>query len=206
MSRVLPRVLLPAILVLLPMSAHADEGTDACGDTVPAVIETNRGAIRIALDRANAPKTVDNFIVYAQDDFFAGTVFHRVIPDFMIQGGGLTADLERKPTRDPVVNESGNGLSNDRGTLAMARTRDPDSATSQFFINLVDNRRLDGRNGMPGYTVFAQVTEGMDVVDEIARVPTTRRDGRADVPEDTVTIEQVRIEVEACKGDAEDGA
>lgn len=205
MPSVFPRALLPAILVLLPMTTNAETTEEACGDTVPAVIETNLGSIRIALDRANAPRTVDNFVTYARDDFFAGTLFHRVIPDFMIQGGGLTADLERKPTRDPVENESDNGLSNRRGTLAMARTRDPDSATSQFFINLVDNRRLDGRNGMPGYTVFARVTEGMDVVDAIAAVPTARKDGRADVPRDPVTIEQVRIEAETCGEHSEGG-
>lgn len=200
-----PRWILPAIgaLIIMTSPTHA-AGANACTeDSVPATIETDRGSIRIALDRTEAPATVANFLTYARDGFYAGTIFHRVIPGFMIQGGGLTAGMERKPTRDPINNESDNGLSNARGTLAMARTNDPDSATSQFFINLTDNARLDGQKGQPGYTVFARVTGGMDVVDRIAAVETTRRGGHRDVPRDTIRIEAVTIE--ACGEQTSDG-
>jgi|AntRauTorcE11898_2_1112593.scaffolds.fasta_scaffold08291_3 cyclophilin family peptidyl-prolyl cis-trans isomerase len=189
------RWILPAIGVLIIMTTptHAADA-DACPEgTVPATIETDRGSIRIALDRKAAPATVANFVRYARDGFYADTLFHRVIPGFMIQGGGLTGNMERKSTRAPITNESDNGLSNARGTLAMARTSDPDSATSQFFINLTDNARLDGQKGQPGYTVFARVTEGMDVVDRIAAVETTRRAGHRDVPRETIRIEAVTI-------------
>ena len=167
-------------------TGRADEGT------VEVVIETDRGAIHLALDRTRAPVTVDNFLKYAESDFYGDTVFHRVIPGFMIQGGGLTADLGRKDTRAPIVNESSNGLENARGTIAMARTRDPDSATSQFFINLTDNPNLDGTSSAPGYTVFGRVIEGMEVVDAIAELPTGVRAGRRDVPLETVRILDVR--------------
>lgn len=190
------RWILPAIGVLITMTSptHA-AGDSACAEgTVPATIETDRGSIRVALDRAEAPVTVANFLTYARDGFYADTIFHRVIPGFMIQGGGLTGDMERKATRAPIANESDNGLSNARGTLAMARTSDPDSATSQFFINLTDNARLDGQKGQPGYTVFGRVTGGMDVVDRIAAVETTRRAGHRDVPRETVRIEAVTID------------
>ncbi len=200
-----PRWILPALGLLAIMSSHTHASADdTCdGGTVAATIETDRGRIRIALARERAPATVSNFLTYARDGFYDGTIFHRVIPGFMIQGGGLTEDLERKPTRDPVVNESDNGLSNARGTLAMARTNDPDSATSQFFINLTDNSRLDGQDGRAGYTVFGRVTGGMDVVDRIAAVETTRRGGRQDVPRDTVRIETV--ETGGCADETDDG-
>jgi peptidyl-prolyl cis-trans isomerase A (cyclophilin A) len=190
------RWILPAIGVLIIMTSptHA-AGDNACTEgSVPATIETDRGSIRIALDREEAPATVANFLTYARDGFYADTIFHRVIPGFMIQGGGMTEGMERKPTRAPITNESDNGLSNVRGTLAMARTSDPDSATSQFFINLTDNARLDGQKGQPGYTVFGRVTDGMDVVDDIAAVETTRRDGHQNVPRDTIRIEAVTID------------
>jgi cyclophilin family peptidyl-prolyl cis-trans isomerase len=199
------RWILPAIGVVIIMTSptHA-AGDNACTEgTVPATIETDRGNIRITLDRGKAPATVDNFLAYARDGFYADTVFHRVIPGFMIQGGGLTGDMERKSTRAPITNESDNGLSNARGTLAMARTSDPDSATSQFFINLTDNARLDGQKGQPGYTVFARVTEGMDVVDRIAAVETTRRGGHRDVPRETIRIEAVTID--DCGEETKDG-
>lgn len=199
------RWILPAIGVFTLMTSptHAS-GDQACNEgTVPATIETDRGTIRIALDRDEAPATVENFLTYAREGFYDDTIFHRVIPDFMIQGGGMTEDLERKETRDPIVNESDNGLSNARGTLAMARTNDPDSATSQFFINLTDNGRLDGQEGRPGYTVFGRVTDGMDVVDRIAAAETTRRRGHQDVPRDTIRIEAVRTE--DCPAEANDG-
>lgn len=179
-------------------------GDNACTEgTVPATIETDRGSIRTALDREEAPATVANFLTYARDDFYADTIFHRVIPGFMIQGGGLTGDMKRRPTRDPITNESDNGLSNTRGTLAMARTNDPDSATSQFFINLADNARLDGQKGQAGYTVFGRVTDGMDVVDRIAAVETTRRGGHQDVPRDTIRIKAVTID--DCAEETKDG-
>ena len=156
---------------------------------------TNLGPIQIELDEEKAPKTCENFKQYVQDGFFDGTIFHRVIDNFMIQGGGFDQSGQRKATRNPIQNEADNGLKNKRGTLAMARTSDPHSATAQFFVNLVNNRNLDftGRNKYGwGYAVFGKVTEGMNVVDNIAREPTTsqRLSGMMadDVPEATVLI------------------
>ncbi|HWP98844.1 MAG TPA: peptidylprolyl isomerase [Vicinamibacterales bacterium] len=158
------------------------------------VIETSLGDITVELDRARAPVTVENFLAYARAGFYDGTIFHRVIKGFMIQGGGLTPDMQRKPTKPPIENEAGNGLSNTRGTIAMARTADPHSATSQFFINTADNVRLDrGREGTGGYAVFGRVTAGMDVVDKIESVPTTDRAGHQNVPVEPVVIKRVRI-------------
>ncbi len=137
------------------------------------VIETTKGAITIKLYADKAPGSVKNFLDYVDAKFYDGTVFHRVIPGFMVQGGGFTKELKEKPTKPTIKNEAHNGLSNKRGTLAMARTPDPDSASSQFFINLVDNVRLDFKSKDPreyGYCVFAEVTAGMDVVDAIAKV------------------------------------
>lgn len=204
MHRGLP-VFLFLFLLLVTTAGRAAEpaGEDAAcpdADVVPARIVTDRGAITVALDRERAPKTVANFLRYARDGFYDGTIFHRVIPGFMIQGGGLTPGLERKPTREPVINESDNGLSNERGTVAMARTRDPDSATAQFFINLADNPNLDGGGARAGYTVFARVTDGMDVVDAIASVATERRGGRRNVPRETVTIRAVEVAPQGCNG------
>lgn len=160
-------------------------------------IETNQGPMRVELYDQQAPATVGNFLAYVRAGFYAGTIFHRVIPDFVAQGGGFTADFTRKDTRPPVKNEAGNGLSNERGTLAMARTGDPDSATSQFFINLADNAFLDRRDNTragAGYTVFGKVIEGMDTVDRIAQLPTGAAGPfRKDVPLDTVRIESVRV-------------
>ena len=158
------------------------------------VIETSLGDITVELDRARAPVTVENFLAYARAGFYDGTIFHRVIKGFMIQGGGLTPDMQRKPTKPPIENEAGNGLSNTRGTIAMARTADPHSATSQFFINTADNVRLDrGRESTGGYAVFGRVTAGMDVVDKIESVPTTDRAGHQNVPVEPVVIKRVRI-------------
>ena len=154
---------------------------------------TNYGAINILLRPDASPKTVANFLAYVKSGFYSGTIFHRVIPGFMIQGGGFTPGLARKSTGQPVVNESNNGLHNDRGTIAMARLPDPDSATSQFFINLRDNRYLDGSPGRPGYTVFGQVTEGMGVVDAIAGVATHSIHGLQNVPEKPVIIQSISI-------------
>lgn len=156
-------------------------------------IETSHGNIVIELFEESAPLSSANFRQYAEDGFFNDTVFHRVIPNFMIQGGGLTADLSRKETRAPIRNEAKNGEKNLRGTLAMARTSDVDSATSQFFINLRDNSFLDHSGRDFGYAVFGRVTDGMDVVDTIAQVPTATKSGQNDVPVDPVTIVSVHV-------------
>jgi cyclophilin family peptidyl-prolyl cis-trans isomerase len=161
------------------------------------VIETSLGSITAELDRRAAPVSVANFLAYAESGFYNGTVFHRVIRGFMIQGGGMTADLERKETRAPIRNEATNGLSNDRGTLAMARTNVVDSATAQFFINTVDNPGLNNRGTDPGsygYAVFGRVTDGMDVVDEIEGVSTGRRGPFNDVPNTAVEILSVSVQ------------
>ena len=153
-----------------------------------AVIETTKGNIEIELDRKSAPITVDNFVKYVQDGYYSGTVFHRVIPGFMVQGGGFTAEGARKQARDQIRLESKNGLKNSRGTVAMARTADPDSATSQFFVNVVDNDFLDYTAENDGYAVFGRVISGMDVADQIAAVPTTTKHGMKDWPAEDVTI------------------
>ncbi|HUV67822.1 MAG TPA: peptidylprolyl isomerase [Sedimentisphaerales bacterium] len=157
-------------------------------------LETSMGNIVIELDRQAAPVTAKNFLEYVEAGFYDGTIFHRVIPNFMIQGGGFTADLKRKNTRSPIVNEAWNGPSNTRGTIAMARTNDPDSATSQFFINHIDNAPLNYVDSAhPGYAVFGKVTEGMDVVDAIAAVKTTTRNGMQDVPVEPVIVKSARV-------------
>ncbi len=157
-------------------------------------IETNHGTITIELDADKAPITTANFKKYIENGFFDNTIFHRVIPNFMIQGGGFKPGMVQKQTMDPVENEADNGLGNDRGTIAMARTSDPHSATAQFFINLKDNDFLNhsGRNPQGwGYCVFARVTDGMDVVDKIAAVATGNSGGHGDVPVDDVIIEKI---------------
>jgi cyclophilin family peptidyl-prolyl cis-trans isomerase len=158
------------------------------------VLETSLGNITIELDAAKAPKSTANFLDYVKSGFYNGTVFHRVIAGFMIQGGGMTPDLQQKPTRAPIVNEGDNGLKNLRGTIAMARTNMPDSATSQFFINVVDNAALDypGRDGH-GYAVFGRVVEGMDVVDKIRGVETGSAQMYQDVPKTPVVIKAARL-------------
>lgn len=157
-------------------------------------LETSMGDIVIELFEEAAPVTVKNFLGYIEDGFFDGTVFHRVIPDFMIQGGGFTEDMKRKETQRPITNEASNGLKNERGTISMARTNDPDSATSQFFINQVDNNFLDYVEGSnPGYAVFGKTVEGMDVVDAIASVKTTSRGGMADVPAEAIVIKSATV-------------
>ena len=158
--------------------------------------ETSKGQIIIELLADKAPTTVENFLAYVESGFFDGTIFHRVISDFMVQGGGFTADLKKKPTNAPIQNEADNGLLNERGTLAMARTNDPHSATAQFFINVVDNDYLNHTAKTArgwGYTVFAKVVEGMDVADAIAGVETTRRQGQSHLPVETVTIEMASV-------------
>nr|WP_258870805.1 MULTISPECIES: peptidylprolyl isomerase [unclassified Wenzhouxiangella] len=161
------------------------------------ILQTNFGDITVELFEEQAPESTANFLAYARDGHYDGTVFHRVIENFMIQGGGFDTDFEQKPTRDPIENEADNGLENKRGTLAMARTNDPHSATSQFFINVVDNSFLDHRNKASGqtwgYAVFGRVVEGMDVVDEIRSVETTSKGMHRDVPAEPVIIERVEI-------------
>ena len=157
-------------------------------------IKTNHGDIRVELFDDKAPMTCENFRQYVADGFFNDTIFHRVIPNFMIQGGGMEADMSQKATRDPIKNEADNGESNRRGTLAMARTMDINSATAQFFINLRDNDFLDHGTRDFGYAVFGKVTDGMDVVDAIAAVPTGNRGGHQDVPVEAVEIVEVTIE------------
>jgi len=179
--------------------AVACSGADAGageGRNPMVLISTSMGDIKVELDREKAPVTVDNFLTYVKDGQYDGTIFHRVIPNFMIQGGGFDKQMKQKPTRAPIKNEAGNGLKNNEGTIAMARTNVVDSATSQFFINLRDNDFLNHRGSSPaefGYAVFGKVVEGLDVVHRIEHVPTTSRAGHQDVPSDPVVIEQVKV-------------
>jgi peptidyl-prolyl cis-trans isomerase A (cyclophilin A) len=153
---------------------------------------TALGTITIALDSQKAPLCVENFMTYLRAGHYDGTTFHRVMQGFMIQGGGYTPEMEEKPTRPPIPNEAKNGLRNSRGTVAMARLDDPNSATSQFFINLRDNHRLDFGISGAGYAVFGEVVDGMDVVDKIAAVPTTVRGPHENVPQTSVIIRKAR--------------
>lgn len=157
-------------------------------------MRTSLGRIVLELDEQRAPQSVENFKRYVREGFYNGTVFHRVIPRFMIQGGGFSTDMRQKTTHSPIRNEAGNGLKNQRGTLAMARTGDPHSATAQFFINHRDNAFLDhpGQDGW-GYTVFGRVTEGLDVVDRIAATPTGVAAGMPDVPQTPIVIQSAKI-------------
>ncbi|MHC4616122.1 MAG: peptidylprolyl isomerase [Planctomycetota bacterium] len=157
-------------------------------------LETSKGDIIIELDEEAAPATVENFLRYVEEGFYEGTIFHRVIRNFMIQGGGFTANMVQKQTHPPIVNEASNGLKNLRGTIAMARTPNPNSATSQFFINHKDNKSLDYvANRNHGYAVFGKVVEGMDVVDAIAAVKTTKKGRYADVPIEAVVIKSAKV-------------
>ena len=159
-------------------------------------LATSHGDIVLQLDAEKAPKTVANFVQYVKAGHYAGTVFHRVIDGFMIQGGGMTADMAEKPTKAPIPLESRNGLSNQRGTVAMARTNVPDSATAQFFINVNDNVRLDAANAPDGngYAVFGRVIEGMDVVDKIKATPTGSKNGHQNVPSQPILIKKATLE------------
>jgi peptidyl-prolyl cis-trans isomerase B (cyclophilin B) len=164
--------------------------------TAQVLMTTTVGPITLELDTDNAPKTVDNFLSYVADGFYDGTIFHRVIDNFMIQGGGFTADMEQKDTNAPVENEANNGLRNNRGTIAMARTQDPHSATAQFFINVQDNDFLNhtGENIQGwGYAVFGKVTDGEDVLDKIRCVQTGGQGGHQDVPVEPIIIESVTL-------------
>ena len=156
-------------------------------------LTTTSGVIELELDHEKAPVTSKNFEQYVKDGFYNGTIFHRVIKGFMIQGGGFTAEMDQKTTREPIVNEASNGISNDKYTIAMARTSDPDSATAQFFINFADNTFLNRAPGNPGYAVFGKVVKGAEVVDAIAKEPTTRIGWYEDVPRNTITIIKAEI-------------
>ncbi|ABE59404.1 MULTISPECIES: peptidylprolyl isomerase [Chromohalobacter] len=161
------------------------------------VLQTNYGSIRLRLDHDNAPKTAANFEQYVRDGHYDDTLFHRVIDGFMVQGGGFDTQFEQKPTRAPIDNEADNGLKNVKGSVAMARTQDPHSASAQFFINVADNDFLNHRDKSMqgwGYCVFGEVVEGMDVVEKIKNVPTTRRGMHADVPAEDVILQRAYVE------------
>ncbi|SEL40352.1 peptidyl-prolyl cis-trans isomerase B (cyclophilin B) [Ectothiorhodospira marina] len=163
-------------------------------DNPKVQIETTKGTLVLELYADKAPETVENFLTYVRDGFYDGTIFHRVIPGFMVQGGGFTPDMQQKPTRDPIRNEANNGLSNEVGTLAMARTPNPHSATAQFFINVEHNRFLDFTAETPqgwGYAVFGKVVEGMDVVESIVAVPTGSQGMHQDVPKEPIVLNSV---------------
>lgn len=193
-------IVLAAILSLAMFTTVKGQKTmnDETSANPVVVIETTMGNITIELDAQNAPNSSANFLAYVEDGYFTDTTFHRVIPGFMIQGGGITADMRDKPSkRAPIQNEANNGLKNDRGTLAMARTNDPHSATSQFFINLKDNDFLNFRSESTqgwGYAVFGKVTDGMNIVDEIAKVRTGGKGGHQDVPLETITITGTKVQ------------
>ena len=186
------RFALAALLVgLLASGTSQGQGKDK---NPVVIMETSMGTIKIELYEKKAPVTVKNFLDYVDNKFYDGVIFHRVIPNFMIQGGGMEPGLKEKKTRAAIVNESTNGLSNERGTLAMARTNVPDSATAQFFINVKDNDFLDRAKARDkvGYCVFGKVIEGIDVVDKIKEVKTGMQGGHADVPVQDVVIRSVR--------------
>ncbi|MCU7844271.1 MAG: peptidyl-prolyl cis-trans isomerase [Candidatus Thiodiazotropha sp. (ex Monitilora ramsayi)] len=187
MNKLTKQLLTPILLIGLSIG-------NAWAENVKIEMLTSHGSIKLELDREKAPKTVDNFVQYARDGFYDGTVFHRVIKNFMIQGGGFTADMKKKETREPIQNEAKNGLKNKRGTIAMARTSAPHSATAQFFINHRDNNSLDypSRDGW-GYAVFGKVTSGMEVVDAIAGEMTGTKNGMRNVPKTSVLIEKVTV-------------
>ncbi|CAK0739457.1 peptidyl-prolyl cis-trans isomerase A [Gammaproteobacteria bacterium] len=192
----LPSLLFALILGALTTAAGA--ATATMTDTSPRVhLQTTEGTIVLALDASKAPKSVENFLAYVRAGHYNETIFHRIIKNFMIQGGGYRTNYEQKPTLPPIQNEAGNGLRNDRGTIAMARTSDPHSATAQFFINVVDNNFLNKSSKDWGYAVFGKVVEGMDVVDKIRALP-TGADGPfpSDVPKTPVVIEKATVEGE----------
>ena len=175
-----------------------DNSTSKQGaDMVTVTMETNKGVITLELDREKAPDSVENFVTYAKSGHYDGTIFHRVIPGFMIQGGGFDSSMKQKETNPPIKNEAANGLKNDKGTVAMARTNVPDSATSQFFINVKDNDFLNHTSPTPqgwGYAVFGKVTDGIDVVESIENVATANKGGQQDVPVSDVIIEKVTVQ------------
>jgi len=182
------------VSALLALALAPGEPASAPAGAPRVALDTSMGRIVIELNAQKAPKTVDNFLAYVKAGFYDGTIFHRVIPGFMVQGGGFTAAMQQKPTRAAIVNESSNGLANLRGSVAMARLPQPDSATAQFFINLVNNSFLDyPRAQGSGYAVFGNVVEGMDVVDKIAKVATATKDGMQNVPNEPVVIKKASV-------------
>ncbi|MCB1700482.1 MAG: peptidyl-prolyl cis-trans isomerase [Pseudomonadales bacterium] len=183
----LKRLLICCTLLLAPL-ALAQENTQP---NPQVVIKTSEGDITLRLFRDKAPLAVDNFLAYVDAGFYNGTIFHRVIPNFMVQGGGFLPDMTEKATGEPVVNESSNRVHNTRGTIAMARTSDPDSATSQFFINQRNNLELDWAPGKEGYTVFGEVILGMNVVDFMATAPTAKVGSFSDVPVQPIVIKEI---------------
>lgn len=186
-------IMAPA-LVATAQDAKPAEPTQPLKGIVKVTIETSKGTLELELDADKAPKTVENFVSYVKKGHYDGTIFHRVIPGFMIQGGGFTADMSQKAVDKPIECESKNGLKNAKGTIAMARTSDPHSATSQFFINVKDNANLDypSFDGW-GYAVFGKVTKGIEVCDAIVSVPTTSKGPHGDVPASAITITKVTI-------------
>jgi len=195
----LPGLMLTAVLAIAPVTGFSQEqsSNQKGANMVKVTMETNKGVITLELNRDKAPVSVDNFVDYAKAGHYNGTVFHRVIPGFMIQGGGFDTDMNQKSVNPAIKIESDNGLKNTKGTVAMARTSDPNSATSQFFINAKDNGFLDFTAATPqgyGYTVFGHVTDGMDVVEAIEKVATGNHNGQQDVPDEDVIIKTVTIE------------
>lgn len=191
-------IVLLALTGMVPATAFTqDNNPDAKGSAMVTVtMQTNKGVITLELDGNKAPDTVANFVAYASAGHYDGTIFHRVIPSFMIQGGGFDADMKQKATNAPVKNEANNGLKNVTGSIAMARTSDPHSASAQFFINVKDNSFLDHSAPTPsgwGYAVFGKVTDGMDVVRSIESVATGNNSGHQDVPLEAVVIEKVTV-------------
>ncbi len=204
------KMLLAGLLCLLTagLAGAADEKkpTEAStpavtkGKAVVVLMETTMGNIKIELYPEKAPKTVENFLTYVKEGFFTDTIFHRVIPGFMIQGGGFSKNMDQKQGKPPIPLESQNGLKNARGAIAMARTGDPNSATSQFFINVKDNANLDyPKPDGNGYAVFGKVLEGMDIADKIVAVPTTTKGAYSDVPIDPILIKSVKVIAPASK-------
>ena len=194
--KTLNRFILAMLFCFLPFTAGATKPTEKGDSTVTVRMQTNKGAIVLQLDAEKAPETTANFVEYAKSGFYDGTIFHRVIPSFMIQGGGFESGMKQKDNGTPIENEADNGLSNEMGTLAMARTAVPHSATSQFFINVGDNHFLNHSSKTDqgwGYAVFGKVTDGMDVVNKIKECETSSQGGHQDVPVNEVVIESVEI-------------
>ncbi len=188
-----------SVVLLVNLPGCSEAGGGAAGGPV-VLMATSQGEVKIELFEKEAPETVTNFLAYVNDGFYDGTIFHRVIPGFMIQGGGFTEAMQQKPTKPAIKNEAANGLTNDTGTLAMARTNVVDSATSQFFINVNDNDFLNHKDTSMqgfGYCVFGRVIEGMDVVSAIERVQTGRKGMHADVPQEPIIIQSMKVVSEA---------
>ncbi len=192
--QILGALLAAIAMVGLASAQNNDDWKGYDDDMVYVKLKTSMGEILLELNEEKAPITVENFVKYVEDDFYNGTIFHRVIENFMIQGGGFTPEMEQKPTRAPIENEWKNGLSNKRGTVAMARLgNQPDSATAQFFINVSENDFLDQPRDGAGYAVFGKVVDGMEVVEKIRKVKTTTRGRMGDVPVEPVVIEKAEV-------------